>query len=352
MTIALSMALAACGGNAGNGDDADGPDAAVEVDAAVACTDGTQCGEGMKCSGGMCVIGGCGEAALNLTYVAPNLLFVVDRSCSMRNAPSGSTASKWNIAVDGINQVIGDYGSDIRWGLTLFPDTAGQSCVQDTFAYPVADNNGANIQALLTAAKATSDALYPDGPCVTNIDTGLQQAATDPALGDATRESYLMLVTDGAQAGCSAAGGDAGSEAIVKDLHDVRDIKTFVIGFGSAVDAAQLDKLATAGGTALAGPSKFYRAETAGELDQALAAIADQVISCDYVIDPPPPYLGKTYVWFEKTTKVPRDETHTDGWDFDTTTNTLTFYGNACQQLKTRAVDTVDVVYDCDGPLL
>lgn len=349
--MALSITLAACGSGTGQSDDVDRPDAAVDVDATVACTDGTQCGEGMKCSGGMCVIGGCGEAALNLTYVAPNLLFVVDRSCSMRNAPSGAATSKWNIAVDGIHQVIGDYGADIRWGLTLFPDTAGQSCTQDTFAYPVADNNGAGIQALLTAAKATSDPLYPDGPCVTNIDTGLQQAATDPALADVTRESYLMLVTDGAQAGCSAAGGDTGSEAIVKDLFDLQDIKTFVIGFGSAVDAAQLNKLATAGGTALAGTTKFYRAETAGELDQALAAIADQVISCDYVIDPPPPYLGKTYVWFEKTTKVPRDETHTDGWDFDTTTNTLTFYGNACQQLKTRAVDTVDVVYDCDGPL-
>lgn len=348
--FACASLVTACGGG-GEGSD-DGPDAGTGEDAAVTgCTDNAQCGAGMKCSSGMCVIGGCGESALNLSYVAPNLLFVVDRSCSMRNAPTGSTASKWDIAVAGINEVITDYAADIRWGLTLFPDTAGQSCVQDTFAYQVADNNGASIQALLTAATSTADALYPDGPCVTNIDTGLQQAATDPALMDPTRESYLMLVTDGAQSSCNAAGGDAGSETIVKDLY-AAGIKTFVLGFGSGVDAAQLDKLAVAGGTAQTGTAKYFRAETAGELDAALTAIADQVISCDYVIDPAPPFLAKTYVWFEKTTQVPRDTTHTDGWDFDTTTNTLTFYGNACQQLKTRAVDTVDVVYDCDGPLL
>lgn len=348
-----SLVTAGCGGGGAGGDDGPEPDAGIGEDAAVTgCTDSSQCGTGMKCSAGMCVVGGCGEAALNLSYVAPNLLFVVDRSCSMKNAPTGATASKWAIAVGGINQVITDYATDIRWGLTLFPDTAGQSCVQDTFAYQVADNNGASIQSLLTAATSTADALYPDGPCVTNIDTGLQQAATDPALMDPTRASYLMLVTDGAQSSCNVAGGDAGSEAIVKELHDTHGIKTFVLGFGSGVDAAQLDKLAAAGGTALTGTAKYYRAETAGELDAALAAIADQVISCDYVIDPAPPFLAKTYVWFEKTTQVPRDTTHVDGWDFDTTTSTLTFYGGACEQLKTRAVDTVDVVYDCDGPLL
>ena len=40
------------------------------------------------------------------------------------------------------------------------------------------------------------------------------------------------------------------------------------------------------------------------------------------------------------------------GWDYNTGTSTLTFYGSYCTQLKTRVVDTVDVVYDCNGPLL
>lgn len=343
----------ACGG--GSGEPADGPDAGiVDSDAALVgeCQVDGDCEAGKVCEQNACVVGGCGQSTLQLEHIAPNLLFVVDRSCSMRNAPSGTTMSKWAVAVGGINEVITDHGDDIRWGLTLFPDITGNSCTQGAASFPVGPNNGASIQSLLTSALATSDALYPDGPCVTNIDTGLSQAALDPALADPARKNYVMLVTDGAQAGCSAAGGDAGSEAIVKDLFDNRDVKTFVIGFGSAVDAGQLNKLAVAGGTALSGTTKYYRAETAGELDQALASIADLVVSCDYQVNPAPPSLAHTYVWFEKTTKVPRDTTHTDGWDFDTSTNTLTFYGSYCTQLTTRVVDTVDVVYDCQGPLL
>ena len=37
---------------------------------------------------------------------------------------------------------------------------------------------------------------------------------------------------------------------------------------------------------------------------------------------------------------------------FNTATSTMTFYGTYCTQLKNRTVDKVDVVYDCDAPLL
>ena len=92
--------------------------------------------------------------------------------------------------------------------------------------------------------------------------------------------------------------------------------------------------------------------KTAGELDQALTAISNQVLGCDFVVTPAPPQLDQTFVWFEMSTKVPRDMTHADGWDYNTATSTLTFYGSYCTQLKTRVVDTVDVVYNCNGPLL
>jgi hypothetical protein len=345
--------VAACGAHTSNDEDV-GPDAAVEIDAQTAvgeCTFDSDCEAGKKCVANACVIGGCGQATLQLEHVAPNLLLVLDRSCSMRDKPTGSVKSKWQIAVDGIDSMITKNGTDIRWGMTLFPDISGQSCTQETFAYPVADNMGQSIKSTLAAATSLTDALYPDGPCVTNIDTALDQAAGETALNDATRKSYVMLVTDGAQSGCNANGGDSGSVDEVAGLLQ-RGVKTFVVGFGSAVDGPQLDLLADAGGTARTSATKYYRAETAGELDQALASIGDQVLGCDFVVTPTPPVLDQTYVWFEKTTKVPRDMSHAQGWDYDTTTSTLTFYGNYCTQLKTRAVDTVDVVYDCNGPLL
>jgi hypothetical protein len=143
---------------------------------------------------------------------------------------------------------------------------------------------------------------------VTNIDTGITQAATDPALNDPTRASFLMLVTDGAQsAGCTAGGGDAGSEAAVQNLFATRGITTFVVGFGGAVDAVQLDKLAIAGGAPQPGP-----------------AIAGQVVGCSYLVDPPPDDPSQIYVWLEKTESIPRDTSHVMGWDYDPATQLLT----------------------------
>ena len=51
-------------------------------------------------------------------------------------------------------------------------------------------------------------------------------------------------------------------------------VKTYVVGFGSGVDAATLNSMATAGGTAKVGTSKYYTASNAVELSSALATIA------------------------------------------------------------------------------
>src|SRR5262249_47562685 len=198
----------------------------------------------------------------------------------------------------------------------------------------------------------TTDPLYPKGPCSTNIDTGLSQATTDPGLNDATRPSYLMLVTDGAQSkGCSLGGGDDGAVATVQALHDTRGISTFVVGFGSEVDAVELGKLATAGGKALGGATPYYQADNANALDKALKNIASAVATCSYHVDPAPPDLDLTYVVFDGTTLVPHDPTHAAGWDYDTGTGDLTFYGSFCDEVANFEVTSVDVTYGC-APIL
>jgi hypothetical protein len=338
----LGLVSGACGPSPGD-QPPDAPAPACFVDA--------DCGLGKRCEAGMCIDNNCGGETLDLTYVPPNLLLVVDRSCSMRQPPSATvTDSKWKIAVASIKHVINMYDVDIRWGLTLFPDITADSCTQQDFPFPLADGNGPGIKLLLSAALAAADPLYPDFPCVTNIDTGITQAATDPALTDPTRESYIMLVTDGAQsAGCTVGGGDAGSEAAVQQLFGA-GIKTFVIGFGGAVDAVQLDKLAVAGGAPQSGATKYYRADTAGELDQALSSIANQVVGCSYLVDPPPEDVAQTYVWFDATELVPRDPSHMAGWDYDPATQLITLYGAYCMRLKTHAVTKVDVIFGCPSP--
>jgi von Willebrand factor type A domain len=339
---ALLVALLGCGGSSGANEAP--PDTRLPGTCAVDadCPDGQRCNEAGQC------FGGCGET-LDLTYVPPNFMVVLDRSCSMDKPPSAQTTqTKWATAVGALGKVLTDHATDVHWGLTLFPDTTGDTCGQDANAVPLGANHAATIGTLLTNALVKTDALFPKGPCVTNIDTGLQAAALDPAL--ATTASYLMLVTDGAQSACTLGGGDAGSEAIVTDLFTNRGIKTFVVGFGGAVDAAELNKLAMLGGAPQTGATKYYRADTAAQLDTVFAQITELVVSCSYTVDPAPPDVAQTYVFFENSELVPHDPAHAAGWDYDAATMKLTLYGTYCERLQTRAVDDVDVVFGCPVP--
>ena len=333
----IVLGLCACGGS-NNPATPDAPPAGCTVD--------DDCPDGMKCSAeGQC-IGGCGGETLDLTYVPPSFMVVLDRSCSMDKKPVATAAqTKWASAVAALGSVLTSHATDIDWGLTLFPDTTGATCAQDANTVPIGPGTAASIKTLLTNALAPADPLFPDGPCVTNIDTGLQQAALDPMLG--TKASYVMLVTDGAQSACDVGGGDAGSEAAVRDLFTLRGIKTFVVGFGGGVDAPQLNKLSMLGGAPLAGATKYYQADTAAQLDQVIQSIAELVIGCEYTVDPAPPDVNQTYVFFENTELVPRDTTHVMGWDYDPATMKVTLYGSYCDRLQSRQVDDVDVVFGC-----
>jgi hypothetical protein len=293
----------------------------------------------------------CGGQDLALEFRPPNFLVVLDRSCSMKNVLTGTTTTKWAAAVAALHDAFTAYPDDLRWGMTLFPDTTGSSCAQDAIPFPVADHNAAAIDARLQAAADPADALYPaKGPCVTNIDTGVEQAGTDPALAMTDRHSYLMLVTDGGQSGCSLGGGAAGAVSAVGDLWTNHGVSTFVVGFGSSVNATELDNLAAAGGQPLTGTHEYYQADNAADLDAAVAQIAGQAVSCEIVVNPAPPDASQLYVWFDHTTSVPHDPTHTAGWDYDPATSTVTLYGSSCDQLKSHSVSAVNIVFGCPTP--
>ncbi|MCE9578553.1 MAG: VWA domain-containing protein [Deltaproteobacteria bacterium] len=314
------------------------------------CATNGDCAAGLKCDPTMltCVPdGSCGATEVTIAPIPPNLLMVLDRSCSMTAKVGG--VPKWTSAVDAIKTLTTSFADKARWGLTLFPDTTGVSCGQDAIPVPVAPGTEPAIQALLTSALTSADAYYPDGPCVTNIDAAMEQAATEPALADPARKSFVMLVTDGMQSGCNLAGGDAGTEQIIKDLA-AKGVKTFVVGFGGEVDTAQMDKFAIAGETALPQSPRYYQADNAAELQAALGAIAVQLIGCDFVLTDPPAGNPDLYAFFNNTTSVPRDPGHTSGWDYDPATMTVTFYGGFCDQLQAGTVTDVDIVYGCAGP--
>src|SRR4051812_32458988 len=92
--------------------------------------------------------------------------------------------SNWEICVPSLKHLLNVNAGVIRYGLGLFPDVTGEKCAQDNATFPVAANNEAAISSLLTASLQIGNANYPDGPCVTNIDTAVQQAASEPTLVD------------------------------------------------------------------------------------------------------------------------------------------------------------------------
>ena len=344
--LSSSLVLACHHASPNNGDDdTAGPDAAIACGSDADCPTGEQCDP----TTGTC-LGGCGAQHLDLTYVAPNLGIVLDRSCSMAKPLEGSGETKWESAVGALHDVLNSYSTKVRWGMTMFPDTTGNKCTQDAIPFPIADNNAQVIDARLQQALGSADPDYPAGPCVTPIDTGIEQAATDPALMDPMRKSYLMLVTDGAQAGCDAGGSGSGAEAAVTQLY-LQGVSTYVVGFGSEVDVGELTRLANDGGVPnMSGSAAYYAADSGSDLDNVFHQIASQVVSCTYAVDQTPPDLDETYVIYSGNTLVPRDQTHMDGWDYDPTAMTLTIYGNYCTELEDGVVTDIDVVFGCPSP--
>ncbi|MEO6420975.1 MAG: vWA domain-containing protein [Polyangiaceae bacterium] len=321
------------------------------------CTGGKVCtasdGGAKTCTPG----GACGSTRVTADAIPPNLLITLDRSCSMTGNVAlgdGGTAKKWVIAVGALEKLLTDYDGKIRFGLLMFPQRDGVACGEDGgFPFPVAPGQETNIRTTLKNALDASDTNYPNGPCVTNIDTAIERAATDPGLADKTRGEYVLLVTDGQQSSCNLGGGAAGALAAVHQLATDAGVSTFAIGFGGASDPKFLSNVAIEGGTALPDasfPNLFYNAANDVSLSAALAQIATKTLSCSLILKTVPPDPSKLYVFVAGGVEVTRDPSHASGWDYDSVSNTVTFFGATCDGLKSGSVSDVEVVYGCPAP--
>ncbi|MEO7110514.1 MAG: hypothetical protein ABI183_08765 [Polyangiaceae bacterium] len=329
------------------------------------CAANGDCPSGEVCDvdGGtkMCIPGGaCGATKVAAAVVPPNLLITLDRSCSMTNTPDGGAVGpdKWTIAIGALDQLMENYKGKIRFGLIMFPDpalrgTAGAArCAMASGSEEVAvgAGNEGQIEGILDAASDAKAGSYPSGPCVTDIDTAEERAGMDPGLSDNTRSNFILLVTDGEQAGCSAGGGAAGAIQAAHDLSADGGISTFAIGFGGEANPQFLSNMAIEGGTAIQDasfPNLFYNAADQTQLNAALDAIAKKTLGCTLVLGTTPPDPTKLYVFDNGDASVPRDPGHANGWDYSTATNTVTFYGAICDGLKAGTVTDVQVIYGC-----
>lgn len=360
--LALVLAAAGCGGGGGGGDaggdgDGDGDGGAVVDAAPVSCTTHDQCPQGTHCAdtgictasdtgdpcagdanckgGEVCIGGFCGCEGDQFTAegVPPNMMIVLDRSGSMDDPINNTT--KWDIAVNAVDNLLASYSAQVRFGLVLYQGDAGD-CAPGQVEVDIGPNT----------AGAINNALAATGPNgFTPIGDTLNALIGWPSLADTTRDNYILLLTDGTET-CD---GD-GVAAVTALLAQTPTVKTFVVGFGSGVDNQALNQMAQAGGTPRPnGPPWYYRANNAAELNAAFDAIGAAVLSCTYTLSGQPD-IDTLHVFFDGQ-GIPLDPTHTDGWDYDPTTNQITFYGPACDSLRTGTVTDLVIVSGCAVPV-
>jgi hypothetical protein len=222
----------------------------------------------------------------------PRMLVVLDKSSSMlRTLASGQ--SIWQAARSALEQVLQAHQDAIHFGLMVFP--MPNQCGPGQVVVDVGLNPAATFSPYLADAPPTTGNYTP-------LKQTLDAVATyQPLQADPTRESYVLLITDGEQ-WCSEADSGVYDRTVAPRVSTLRSlgIKTYVIGLSASVNRCMLGDMAVRGGTALPGcdwdhtvngcqPDRavrcYYQADDPATLNAALTEIARQVSAevCDGV---------------------------------------------------------------------
>jgi hypothetical protein len=192
----------------------------------------------------------------------PNMMIVQDRSGSM-----GSTCNppntKWASAVGAINYILSNFSSSLRFGLSLFPSDGG--CGAGIINVDVGDNTASQITTQLNANPPETDCYGKTPIAATLMALNLYRP-----LKSIDRRNYVMLIADGMETCAYDTTNDPVRSA--NDLYRA-GIKTYVIGFGSGVDAGVLNAIAGAGHT-----GSYYAADNQTQLQQAMNAIINEAL--------------------------------------------------------------------------
>ena len=289
---------------------------------------------------------GCGKQTFPImaSKVSPNIMMTVDESGSMKDQISGSTNSKWTTLVGAVNDLFMKYSGSAQWGLSIFPHTPANSCSAGQIDIAVAANT---TPAILSKLNGMTDAtIGGNTPTNATLQAELGSAA---GLADPTHTNYVLLMTDG-QPNC---GGDANAvKATIAQLYaQTPSVRTFVVGIGDGAssDPNALNSWADAGHTARAGATKYYQVNTAMDLANAFTDIVNGVASCTYQLTMKPADASLIVAYIGGVA-VPQDPAN--GTTYDPGSNSLVFNGTSCDQIKSGAASSLDIVYGCPaGPI-
>jgi hypothetical protein len=298
------------------------------------------------------------------------VVLLQDRSTSMRNTLSDGL-TRWETVVDAVKPVLTETQAGIAWGFKLFPDTKACGVTTGVNIEP-ALNNAAPITAALDGIKVvanSSDNLgLWDG---TPVAPALRQTAQYLSSLPSDKQKYILLATDG-QPTCKGGdpllgGGDPDSDDFPSGPAAVAEvaamgIKVPVIGiaFSKTWDPTKLkdneitlNDMAKAGGMPRPMDPAYYAANSSAELAAAFAQITGIVISCTFDLKGMKPPSPDDVAVKVDDVKVPRDTTHSEGWDYDAEMANVVIYGQACDQLKgAGATNNVKIIFGCPGIII
>ncbi|MCC7071523.1 MAG: carboxypeptidase regulatory-like domain-containing protein [Deltaproteobacteria bacterium] len=227
------------------------------------------------------------------------ILLVVDRSGSMGEDEVGSGQQKWQGMKNALINVTSALDATVEFGLMLFPNN--DECGGGSLRVTLGANKASAIQTALNGA-------YPSGGTPTASTLQVTNEVVAPYLGDG-RPLAVLLATDGGpncetgqivssrsptcrctnieeQGNCllhNCLDIETDNDGPITEIGHIKDlgISTFVVGISGVENFADvLNSMATVGGTALPGATKYYEANNEAQLQQALEAITQRVLSC------------------------------------------------------------------------
>jgi len=291
------------------------------------------------------VDGACGLQRFAVQRAPAEILLVLDRSASMKEKPSGATASdsKWELVVPALTQVLTSTDATISWGYKVFPEGDGKECVAGSVTSAIdvalAPRNADRVNAAIAATT-------PEGNGTPTGDAVRAAASYVSTLGDGLRH-YILLATDGEP---SCPDDDAAEDAIdAVQTARTQGIETFVVGIATTKKSATatLDKLAVAGGhpQPAGAPSRYYLASTSSDLVAALGTIAGEVVQCEFDLGTSPPVPDNIAVDLEGVRLARSDS---DGWAYvDDSHRRLKLNGPGCEAVRSGQSSSLQIIFGC-----
>jgi hypothetical protein len=298
----------------------------------------------------------CGLQTFKLEQRPAELMLVLDRSGSMLDpAADGVMTTKWDDVTGALDETIKQTEANVHWGLKAFP-SGGERCgVSDGVEVPSAPNNHGTVWSRITS----NAPMGGNGGGGTPTTMAMQKAVAYLRSTSSMNPRYIVLATDG-EPNCGQGGGGfggAGSNDGANAIRAVRDaamagFKTFVIGVATSGRANDvLSQMATAGGEPRMGNPPYYAVANRQDLVNALGAITGLVSNCVFQLGQAPPSPDDVAVNVGNT-RVTRDPSHMNGWDYGAGNRTIQFYGDACEQVKKALGQDVQIIFGCPGEVI